>query len=232
MRLQTGFSGAFYVLCMSALACVSLVGAQTAATEVQDNEHAERNATENMDVEVLFDADSLTHDEIARLGLMFDAPAYYLVRDGAGVKIAENIDDDESRIFLLSLTQGVLRDGSSTQFGSTVSLGDHIGSGVYINLGPAAIPFSTSGDTWSLQPGEMIAVGNVVDDVRNDSPGEPAPQQEGCSVECGGGYYACCDEDTGRCRCIQNGFDEPNDGCEAGGPGATSCSMSLSVEQQ
>jgi hypothetical protein len=51
----------------------------------------------------------------------------------------------------------------------------------------------------------------------------------GCSVTCGEGYYACCNEGwfTDTCKCIANGTT-PAPSCDHGGPGSTGCSTAAS----
>lgn len=56
--------------------------------------------------------------------------------------------------------------------------------------------------------------------------GGVAPPDEGCSVKCASGYYACCYRNlaVAYCPCVENGHVPPSK-CDAGGVGSTECSV-------
>jgi hypothetical protein len=72
----------------------------------------------------------------------------------------------------------------------------------------------------------VIYVGRPTNDTSAVQPGG-TPCTRSRSVSCGPGTYACCymEGTARRARCIANG-DNPPTTCEAGGAGATSCTIS------
>lgn len=124
------------------------------------------------------------------------------------------VNEDKAEINLEAF--GAVRTGADDlRDGALLKDGARVFEGVLINRSdvPALLQDAT-GQIIQLDPG---AVGQV-DEL----------MAEGCSVDCGSGYYACCNDNTwteDSCSCEETGSSSS---CDSGGVGSTGCAVGLS----
>lgn len=142
-------------------------------------------------------------------------------------------------VLLLAGTEVVRDDGSKTKFADQLVLprvrcqrGEiceqvDVSSGLIFNGGDGEIVIEDETGIATLAPGEAIYV--IPRETWEQSSG--GIRGEGgvaaaCSVSCGSGYYACCNQTTfwegAKCKCIQS---QASANCGSGGPGSASCSI-------
>lgn len=107
--------------------------------------------------------------------------------------------------------------GWGDDLSEVIEPGETLRPGVWVNFSPTQAVIGGGDQEIRIEPGSFIAVtGQRPPDDRADS----------CSVTCGGDTFACCTySDNNRyptCVCKPNGTSAD---CDAGGPGATSCSL-------
>ncbi len=152
----------------------------------------------------------------------------------------EILPDDNASV-ALAVTDLELEDGGVLAAGELVGPGLAVKAGVIWNLSETSMSVASArGDVDIVLPDELVVIARQQPQemapqpipgysVTQDAQGNVIAISKQFSVSCGQGYYACCYEFNGRavCRCIRNGESEPTGGCTAGGPGSSSCSISL-----
>jgi len=119
-----------------------------------------------------------------------------------------------------------MTDGSLVAFGDEVGVanGTRISDGLVVNAGELALLVKTADGCYRVGPGEAVLVSAESPVAHLSSDALAALANDGCSVTCAAGYYACCNDNwwTDTCKCIPEGQSAD---CDSGGPGATSCSI-------
>ncbi len=163
-------------------------------------------------------AHSVTPEELSAIALRFGAPAYTIVQDAQ----FELLTDPKGGAVVAGVTQ--FDSGHECLFGQSVYEGDVIVQGLCWNVSDSPISFidHTTGIEFVIKPRELIAIGPYIVPVT----GQALMSTTGCSVVCKGDYYACClAGPPPSCKCIHEDVVLP---CDAGGPAATACSITVS----
>jgi hypothetical protein len=145
---------------------------------------------------------------------------------------------------LVAVTDVQLLGGGVLGAGATLTPGDVVASGVLWNLDSMPLSVASARGVQTLLSDEMLVIslrkpaemrppprrGRFSADTRTQDVDVGLGNPKQCDVSCATGYYSCCC-DTNRgalCRCVKNGEPEPcPGGCNAGGPGSTTCSIVL-----
>jgi len=108
--------------------------------------------------------------------------------------------------------------------------GEVVHRGAFINRGVEPLRLQLGdGSEVAVEPGEGVVVAGLEsrETTGGTEPGEIAAAPcDSCSVTCGAGFYACCNNgglfSCAKCRCVANGTTKS---CDSGGPGSTMCSV-------
>jgi len=152
------------------------------------------------------------------LSEIFAAKAYQVV--DRTLALGEEVAAGE----LVAVDRVELANGGVREIGERLLPGDAVVRGVLANRGRASLALK-------LDDGRVLRVGGsdlvVVGD--NLPPVSTVPGKS-CSVTCGAGYYACCNNNVPdpTCVCYKNGSTNT---CDSGGPGSTSCSFGLTLAE-
>lgn len=170
-------------------------------------------------------ADNVTHVEMAMMAKYFNVPGYLVVNNGntPGLRLLSNTNS------ILVVGNSVFENRTKKYFGQSMITGEEIRSGLIWNMSSDELLFEIpkTGDLYTLWPGEMLFVGSYVQPDNHESEYRSG-SQKACNVNCGEGYYACCNTGTVTvsCRCVKNDITIIH--CESGGIGSISCSISIS----
>jgi hypothetical protein len=124
------------------------------------------------------------------------------------------VTPDAQNLNLVAVSEVELDDGTILSPGDAVMANVHVISGMVANNGPGEISVNA------------IDEGNHETTVIFFGPGAAmlAACAPSCSVTCSENYYACCSGAGGCAKCHCGQGADPGT-CDAGGPGATSCSV-------
>lgn len=185
---------------------------------------------EDRDLRTLLWATSVSPEEMATIGLTFNVaeyivvPAPLYVNDAGLLTVIGRLTTVSGRVYT---------------FPDMVPMGEEIVSGLIWNRGHTDVEFIMGGsqpEVLKLGAGNMVVVGSFVD-VSTSADGNPSsagPQT--CQVTCGNSaYFACCNFNSSGiypvCKCVL-GSQASSASCSAGGPGASSCSITQSPATQ
>lgn len=204
------------VFVLSMLGLVALITTSTSTAFANDK-------VGDRDLRTLLGAASVSPEEMATVGLAFNATEYIVTSTPLYV------NDGNCLIVIGRLTTV---SGHVYTFPDIVPMGEEIVSGLVWNRGHIDAEFIMGGsqpEVLTLGVGDMVAVGSFVD-VSASAEGNPSstgPQT--CQVTCGNSaYFACCNFNQSGiypvCKCVSSS-QANNTSCSAGGPGASACSI-------
>lgn len=142
-------------------------------------------------------------------------------------------------VLLVAGTEVVLADSSRVKFGEEISLprvrcnrGDlceqtEVQSGLVFNSGTTGLTVEDVTGVATLSPGEAVyVIPREQWDESGEGNGGSGGVASSCSVSCGTGYFACCNNTTfwegAKCKCLLN---SARASCNSGGVGSSSCSI-------